>query len=115
MPAALLSRAAAEGLARSVGHEAGVTWVAGGVRLPCGPRVAAVFFRQVTASLTLLDHSLLHASFDRVHENISLFAAILVCGMPGGSRAMPSPHQGTLACPKPGTPGDFSPARDESA
>ena len=34
VPAALLSRAAAEGLARSVGHEAGVTWVAGGVRLP---------------------------------------------------------------------------------
>ena len=31
----------------------------------------------VTASLTLLDHSLLHASFDRVHENISLFAALL--------------------------------------
>ena len=77
MPAALLSRAAAEGLARSVGHEAGVTWVAGGVRLPCGPRVAAVFFRQVTPSLTLLDHSLLHASFDRVLMNISLFAALL--------------------------------------
>ena len=69
----------------------------------------------VTASLTLLDHSLLHASFDRVHENISLFAAILVCGMPGGSRAMPSPHQGTLACPKPGTPGDSSPACDVDA
>ena len=38
----------------------------------------------------------------------------LACGMPGGSRAMPSPYQGTLACPKPGTPGDFSPARDIS-
>ena len=31
----------------------------------------------VTASLTLLDHSLLHASFDRVLMNISLFAALL--------------------------------------
>ena len=29
------------------------------------------------------------------------------CGMPGGSRAMPSPYQGTLACPKPGPPGIF--------
>ena len=38
----------------------------------------------------------------------------LACGTPGGSRAMPSPYQGTLACPKPGTPGDFSPARDIS-
>ena len=38
----------------------------------------------------------------------------LSCGTPGGSRAMPSPYQGTLACPKPGTPGDFSPARDIS-
>ena len=38
------------------------------------------FFRQVTASLTLLDHSLLHASFDRVHENISLFAAKRLVG-----------------------------------
>ena len=31
----------------------------------------------------------------------------LACGMPGGSRAMPSPYQGTLACPKPGPPGIF--------
>ena len=32
----------------------------------------------------------------------------------GGSRAMPSPYHGTLACPKPGPPSDFSPARYES-
>ena len=35
----------------------------------------------------------------------------LVCGTPGGRALvgpdMPSPYQGTLACPKPGTPGDL--------
>ena len=38
-----------------------------------------------------------------------LFRVALVCGTPGGSRAMPSPYQGTLACPKPGTQGDLRP------
>ena len=47
-------------------------------------------------------------------DEVSHLQGSAACGTPGGSRAMPSPYQGTLACPKPGTPGDFSPAPDVS-
>ena len=121
MPAALPSRAAADGLARPVGCGVGVTWAAGGVQLPEGPRVTAFsIIRQsyLLLSLTLVYSLLLPSrrvltSPDRVLE-LDSSPVFLACGTPGGSRAMPSPYQGTLACPKPGTPGDFSPARDES-
>ena len=97
----------------------GVTWAAGGVQLPEGPRVTA--FSIIRQSYLLLSlpsvYSLLLPSRrvltspDRVLE-LDSSPVFLACGMPGGSRAMPSPYQGTLACPKPGTPGDFSPACD---
>ena len=58
-------------------------------------------------SLLLISRRVL-TSPDRVLE-LDSSPVFLVCGMPGGSRAMPSPYQGTLACPKPGTPGDFRP------
>ena len=77
-------------------------WVAGvGSDSPAVHGSQPFFQAGVTASLTLLDHSLLHASFDRVHENRQpLFCAstlaVGACGRdgPGGTseyRAMPSP------------------------
>jgi len=118
MPAALPSRAAADGLARPVGRRGWVTW-----DMPEGcnsPKVHGSSRFLLSGLLLLLcastrsSRSLSLSCSPPPTDEVSHLQGAAACGTPGGSRAMPSPYQGTLACPKPGTPGDFSPARDVS-
>ena len=74
---------------------------------------SSVLLLPLVHSLLSLSHRVLTSPY-RVLE-LDSSPGSLVCGTPGGSRAMPSPYQGFKGplhaqSPKPGTPGDFSPA-----
>ena len=112
MPAALPSRAAADGPARPVGRGAGSR---GTCRRGATPRRStgpAVFYFQACSSCSMV-YSLLSLSLSLVltspYRRSFSSPGFLACGMPGGSRAMPSPKLGTLHARSPGPQVIFRP------
>ena len=89
--------------------EARVTWAAGGVQLPEGPRVTVSLIRpgNPTCSSCSVVYSLLSLSLSLScspppTDEVSHLQGSAACRTPGGSRAMPSPKLGTLHARSPG-------------
>ena len=90
-----------------------VTWAAGGVQLPEGPRVKAFSIIRHSYSSCSVVYSLLSLSLSLVltspYRRSFSSPVFLACGTPGGSRAMPSPKLGTLHARSPGPQVIFRP------
>ena len=99
------------GWAQGLGH----VGHAGGVQLPEGPRVQPFSIIRQSDLLLLLCGLLapLALSLSRAHlpppTKFLISSGSAACGMPGGSRAMPSPKLGTLHARSPGPQVIFRP------